>query len=138
MASHIIAKFYDHDSAEVAAVELEKEFPGQVSISSARPKERWWEHERWIEVPLETIGGLAATVANLIPGFGVLFTGGPLDGALQGRIMADWVAAHPHHEAQDHIEPAFVIVEVVNDEETRIRSLLEEHGGQHIHGVGHG
>ncbi|PWI58763.1 hypothetical protein [Sulfoacidibacillus thermotolerans] len=92
MKYHVIGRFQTHESAEKAAADLEKQFQGNVSLSTSTPHEHW--HGTWLQDSLGVIGGLAAAVSAVVPGFGVLFLGGPLDGAMQGRVLADWLEAH--------------------------------------------
>lgn len=131
MDRHIVARFATHEEAERAAFEIEKAFAGKISISSREPKENWWHPDRWLEVSLEAVGGLAATVSNLVPGFGVLFMGGPLDGVRQGEVLADWLQAHPQEE--DRTDDAFVIVDVDDAHDEQASILLAKYGGTHIH-----
>jgi hypothetical protein len=133
MDRHIVARFATHEEAERAAFEITKSFAGKVSISSREPKENWWHPDRWLEVSLEAVGGLAATVSNLVPGFGVLFMGGPLEGVRQGEVLADWLQAHP--EEKDREDTAFVIIAVGDADDEQASMLLAKYGGTHIHRV---
>lgn len=130
MDSHVVARFPDHDAADAAATALEQEFPQRVSVSTTTAHEEWGHH--WFRSVLEAIGGAAAAASNLMPGFGVLFLGGPLDGVRQGAVMADWLSAHPVETADDGAH--FLIVQVKDlEERNRAQALLIQHGGVDIH-----
>ncbi len=131
MQAHIIGRFSSHESAEQCVVELEQEFPGQVSLSTSTPHEHWWQQGHWLESSLAAIGGIAATVSNIVPGFGVLFMGGPLDGIQQGRILGDWLEAYPDsaHGENSH----FVIVSVEQDAVASVKRKLSELGAENVH-----
>ena len=131
MMRHVIARFADHEEAEKAVYALADDFGGRISISSREPRENWWQHERWLDVSLEALGGLAATVSQIVPGFGVLFMGGTLDGVRQGEVLADWLQAHP--QPPDGGRGAFVIVSANEDERKKAELLLAKYGGQNIH-----
>ncbi len=136
MQAHIVGRFSSHERAEQSVVELERDFPGQVSLSTSTPHEHWWQQGHWLESSLAAIGGIAATVSNIIPGFGVLFMGGPLDGIQQGRVLADWLEAYPnsHQVANAH----FVIVTVRQDEVDSVQQKLSELGAENVHIVKYG
>ncbi|MCY0875752.1 MAG: hypothetical protein OWT28_05740 [Firmicutes bacterium] len=128
---HVIGKFAQHDEAAQAAHELETRFAGKVSLSTSTPHEEWWRHQ-WLQSALSAVGGAAAAVSQLVPGFGVLFMGGPLDGIRQGSVVADWLEAHPEEGGSD---THFVILSVAHSEVKEARQLLTELGATHVHEV---
>ncbi len=136
MQAHIIGRFSSHERAEQSVVELMRDFPGQVSLSTSTPHEHWWQQGHWLESSLAAIGGIAATVSNIVPGFGVLFMGGPLDGIQQGRILGDWLEAYPdsHQEVNSH----FVIVTASQDAAASVKRKLSELGAENVHTVKYG
>ncbi len=131
MSQYVVGHFLQHEQAEQAAVACQKEFPDKVSLSSTTPHEEWWKAERWLESSFEALGGMAASVAQVVPGFGVLFLGGPLDGVRQGQALADWLMFHPHHQEND--KATFVILLVESEEAEKAKQLLSELGAEHIH-----
>jgi len=131
MNLYVVGRFTHHDQAENAVVACQKEFPDKVSLSSTTPHEEWWNKDNWLETSLEAIGGVAASVAQVVPGFGVLFLGGPLDGVRQGQVLADWLMYHPHHKVDD--KATFVILLVDEGEVEKATKLLSGLGADHVH-----
>lgn len=128
---HVIGQFASHEEATDAAHALETHFPGGVSLSTSTPHDQW-RRPNWFESALAAVGGTAAAVSQLVPGFGVLFMGGPLDGVRQGSVLANWLEAHPEHgEANAH----FVIVTVEDLNVKDAKRLLTEQGAKHVHEV---
>ena len=130
MDRHVIARFATHEDAERAAAQLVKRFPGRVSLSSRTPRESWWQGE-WVDRSFEALGGLAATASQLVPGFGVLFMGGPLDGLRQGEMLSDWLQAHaPGGEEED---ASFLIISATGGDLVDVKAALQSNGGRHVH-----
>lgn len=128
---HVIGKFALHEDAATAAHVLELQFPGNVSLSTSTPHEEWWRHQ-WLQGALAAVGGTAAAVSQLVPGFGVLFMGGPLDGVSQGSVVANWLEAHPDDgDGEAH----FVIVSSALEDVKEVKRLLTEQGAKHVHEV---
>ncbi len=132
MEYHVMGKFKTHEGAEKSVTELEKLFHGKVSLSTSTPHENW--HGTWLEDSLGMIGGLAAAVSAVVPGFGVLFLGGPLDGAMQGRVLADWLEAHPDTVRGDGLYH-FVIIDCSEREVDLVKTALKNLGAEHVHVV---
>ena len=130
MEHHVIARFITHEDAERAAAKLEERFPGRVSFSSKTPRERWWQGD-WVDRSLEALGGLAATASQLVPGFGVLFMGGPLDGLRQGEVLSDWLQAHAPGGVEDEV--SFLIVSATAADVEDVIGALKAHGGRHVY-----
>ncbi len=130
MDRHVIARFVSHEDAERAAAKLEKQFPGRVSFSSRTPRERWWQGE-WVDRSFEALGGLAASASQLVPGFGVLFMGGPLDGLRQGEVLSDWLQAHAPGGADE--DASFLIVSANGRDVEEVKGALQSHGGRHVY-----
>lgn len=130
MDRHVIARFVSHEDAERAAAELAKRFPGRVSFSSRTPRERWWQGE-WVDRSFEALGGLAATASQLVPGFGVLFMGGPLDGVRQGEVLSDWLQAQAPGSADE--DASFLIISAAAGDVEDVKGALQSNGGRHVH-----
>lgn len=131
MERHLIGRFNTHDEAEQAMLTLEKQFPQQVSISTTTPHEQWWRQGTWLETSLQAIGGIVASVSAIVPGFGVLFMGGPLDGAAQGTLLAEWLESHPNHQREDG--SCFLIITVSHDDLARAEQALVQVGATDVH-----
>lgn len=131
MQSHVIGHWTTHEQAVRAAEQLELIWPQQVSLSTSTPHEHWWQHSTWLTRALETVGGAAAAVSQLVPGFGVLFMGGPLDGVRQGDIIGRWLQSHGDVDLDG--ESHFVIVAVTSDDDRVIREKMTALGGLGIH-----
>jgi len=131
MQTHVIGHWPTHEQAVRAAEQLEQIWPQQVSLSTSTPHEHWWQHSSWMTRALETVGGAAAAVSQLVPGFGVLFMGGPLDGVRQGDIIDRWLQSHSDVSLDG--ESHFVIVAVTADDDVVIREKMDGLGGLGIH-----
>lgn len=127
---YVIGRFLTHEEAGKAGAELGEHFAGNVSISSTTPHEHGWK-EDWLASSLGAIGGAAATVSHLIPGFGVLFIGGPLDGVRQGKVLAEWYDEHAHHV--DEEDAHFLIVTATEDTAAQASDMLKALGAVHVH-----
>ncbi len=131
MESHLVGRFETHEQAQRAVAALSAEFPGKVSLSSNTPHESWKKQGKWLETSLQAIGGIAATVSGVVPGFGVLFMGGPLDGVVQGKILAEWLEHYPEHG--EDMDTHFVIVSVERALLAKAEKLLAQVGAHDVH-----
>lgn len=138
MERHIVAKFESHAAAEAAAMKLSANFPGNVSLASSTPHENWWEQGKWIEGSLATVGGIVNLVSNVLPGFGLMFMGGPMDGVFQGKMLARWLEANPQQAPAADAGGSFVIVVTDSTHASEVEERLRDLGGRHIHAVGPG
>ncbi|MCI0183111.1 MAG: hypothetical protein OWR52_06700 [Acidibacillus sp.] len=132
MMYHVMGKFETHSKALESAGELERQLKGRVSVSTTTPHEEW--KGTWLENSFGVIGGLAAAVSAVVPGFGVLFLGGPMDGAMQGRVLADWLEAHPDSAKSEQYHH-FVIVACSAEQVDLVKTALKDMGAEHVHVV---
>jgi len=126
----LIGQLPSHEEAARVAHDLEALFPQQVSLSTSTPHEHWWQHSPWLEKALAAVGGTASAASQLVPGFGVLFMGGPLAGIRQGDVIAQWLEAHPSEQS---VDAHFVIVSVVPEQVSLARQAMVDAGALHVH-----